>query len=345
MTGPDRPAIPSVDQPPPRVTVAVSTWNRAHLVGRAIASVLAQTFRDIEILVVDDGSTDATPQVLGRIEDCRLRIVRLDRNGGISQTRNTAIRLARGEWLAFLDDDNEWGPEYLARQLALAASHPGADVVYCRARRRDARTGRDGVVPAAIWGGRVFHHLVSGWIPLLSCALVRRSALLEVGGLDEELEASEDRDLWMRLAQRTDFAGTPDILVVRHEHEGAQLSRNYRLLARDAVVLDSKWKATIMASCGWLAYRRWRAVMVTIAEIVRAMEAAESGKRLEGLRSVGRMARHLPWSTPALARGLAVTVLGLKAYQRLALVVAAGRRRAAASAQDLARGPAFGPML
>ncbi|PYM56358.1 MAG: glycosyl transferase, partial [Candidatus Rokuibacteriota bacterium] len=102
-----------MDRPPPRVTVAVSTWNRAHLVGRAIASVLAQTFRDIEILVVDDGSTDATPQVLGRIEDCRLRIVRLDRNGGISQTRNTAIRLARGEWLAFLDDDNEWGPEYL----------------------------------------------------------------------------------------------------------------------------------------------------------------------------------------------------------------------------------------
>src|SRR5687768_12700264 len=104
----------------PTVTVAISTWNRAHLVGRAIRSAASQTFVDTEILVVADGSTDETPDVLAAVDDPRLRRLRHDRNEGISRTRNTAIRLARGEWIAFLDDDNEWAPDYLDRQLTFA---------------------------------------------------------------------------------------------------------------------------------------------------------------------------------------------------------------------------------
>jgi glycosyltransferase involved in cell wall biosynthesis len=318
------------------VTVALTTWNRAHLVGHAIASVLAQTFEDIEILVVDDGSTDATPQVLGRIDDRRLRVIRLDRNGGISRTRNTAIALARGEWLAFLADDNEWAPDYLSRLLALAASRPGADVVYCRAWRRDGRLGNDGAMPEVIREGRVFRHLLRGWMPVISCALLRRSALREVGGLDEELKASEDHDLWLRLALRTDFAGTPDVLVVRHLHRGPHLSRNYAFLSQDAAVLDAKWKATVKAACGWAAYRRWRAVLLSVAELVRAMQATDEGRLLEGLPSVGRMAWHLPWSAPYVARGLVLTGLGPRAYRRLARSRSTLRARVA-SLGDLAR--------
>jgi glycosyltransferase involved in cell wall biosynthesis len=311
------------------VTVAVSTWNRAHLVGRAIASVRAQTFEDFEILVVDDGSTDATPEVLARIDDHRMRLVRLEQNGGISRSRNTAIALARGEWVAFLADDNEWAPEYLSRQLAVAAARPGADVVYCRTWRRDGRIGNDGVMPEVVRDGRVFRHVVRGWMPLLSCALVRLAALREVGGLDEDLKASEDRDLWLRLAQRTDFAGSADVLAVHHLHRGPHLSRNYAYVARDAQVLDAKWHATVAASYGWGAARRWRAVLVTTAEIVRALQAADEGQLLDGLRSVGRMARHLPWSAPYVVRGLVLTVLGPKAYVRLAQCRTALRARVA----------------
>jgi glycosyltransferase involved in cell wall biosynthesis len=355
VTTADRLALPFAGPVPPRVTVAVSTWNRAHLVGRAIASVQAQTFKDIEILVVDDGSTDATPHVLGRIDDPRLRIIRLDRNGGISRTRNTAIVLARGEWLAFLDDDNEWAPDYLSRQLTLAASRPGVDVVYCRAWRHDERLGNDGVIPEVIREGRVFRHLLRGWMLLLSSALLRRSTLVAIGGLDEELKASEDRDLWLRLAQRSDFAGTPDVLVVRHHHQGARLSRNYRLIARDAALLDAKWKATVTASCGWVAYRGWRAMLLATTELVRAMQAADEGAVREGLRSVGRMAWHLPWSAPYVARGIALTVLGPRAYRYLvrsrwtlrARVArlgdrARGRRRGARERLDAQRGSVRG---
>jgi GT2 family glycosyltransferase len=318
------------------VTVAVCTFNRAHLVGRAIASALAQTFRDIEILVVDDASSDGTPEVLARLDDSRIRIVRLERNGGISRARNTAIAQARGEWLAFLDDDNEWVPKYLDRQLALAESHPESAVVYCRAQCRDERTGCTWLSPMAIRQGRVFRHLVEDWSwnLLMSCTLLRRSALREIDGLDETLKASEDRDLWFRLAQRTEFTGTPDALVVRHEHTGARLSRNDALLARDGDVLDAKWKTAITATCGRIAYRRWRARLALDVEIVRAINALESGGRLEGARCVGRMVCHAPWSAPAMTRVLAMTVLGLPAYEHLRALrsaLRAGLRRAIAA--------------
>jgi hypothetical protein len=183
------------------------------------------------------------------------------------------------------------------------------------------------VFPATLRQGRVFRDLVAGWIPLVSCALVRRSAIVDAGGLDESLQASEDRDLWLRLAERTDFIGTADVLVVRHEHRGAQLSRNYALLLSDAEVLDDKWRAAIAASCGSIAYSRWRARLVTLAEMAGMMHALDAGDRFASLRHVGRMARHLPWSAPGVARGLAMAVLGRRTYGRLAVLQSAIRER------------------
>ncbi|HEX5816802.1 MAG TPA: glycosyltransferase family A protein, partial [Methylomirabilota bacterium] len=248
--------------PAPLVTVAISTWNRAHLVGRAIRSALVQSFGDIEVLVIDDGSTDGTPAVLAGLHDRRLRRVRHEENQGVSRTRNTAIELARGEWMAFLDDDNEWVPDYLERQLAFAASRPEAGVVYCRARVRDARSGAEIDAHSSLWQGRVFRHLVDGWNPFVSGTLIRRATLAGIGGLDERLRATEDRDLWMRLARCTDFAGTSDVLLIRNVRHGAQLSRNPEFLARDAAILGRKWRVTITAACGRRAYRLWHGRLV-----------------------------------------------------------------------------------
>jgi glycosyltransferase involved in cell wall biosynthesis len=306
---------PAAPARPPLVSVAVSTWNRADLVGRAVRSVLAQTFGDFELLVVDDGSTDATPDVICRIEDSRLRYIRHDQNRGISCTRNTAITRARGEWMAFLDDDNEWAADYLERQLALAASRPGADVVYCRARRHDDRTGRDIAWTQGVREGRVFRNVVDGWHLLMSCVMIRRALLVEIGGLDERLGTTEDVDLWLRLGRRAEFAGTADELVVRHDHHGGrQLSLDFALRARDLAVLDDKWRAEITAACGPAAYRWWRLGL----ELCGALLAAEAGQRAEALKSARRMARSLPWSAPHVAGALSAAVFGRRVYARLA---------------------------
>jgi glycosyltransferase involved in cell wall biosynthesis len=312
VTGPTAVTPPG----PPRVTVCVATFNRAHLVGRAIRSALAQTFPHFELLVVDDGSSDGTPDAVRAFDDPRLRYVRHEQNRGISRTRNTAIAGATGEWVAFLDDDNEWLPDCLARQLALAASRPAADVVYCRPRLRDERTGRD-VILRLVPDGPVFGHLVEGWHLLITCAMIRRRVLVEIGGLDERLGSTEDVDLWLRLARRSEFAGTSDVLVIRHDHHGGpQLSLDFRLRARDLAILDATWAPEITARCGRAAYRRWRLGL----ELWSALWAFGSGQRAEGWKATGRMAGWLPWSLPHLAGALVAALLGPRAYRRLAEV-------------------------
>jgi len=279
-------------------------------VGRAIRSALSQTFEDFELLVVDDGSTDATPEVLAGLTDARLRRVRHERNEGISRTRNTAIALARGEWMAFLDDDNEWAPHYLERQLALAASRPEAAVVYCRVQARSA--GREVIEPDPIWQGHVFRHLVEGWTPFMSGALIRLSALIDVGGLDEPLRATEDRDLFMRLAQRTVFAGMADVLMTKHMRHGPQLSFNTALQAADAATADRKWRDIITALAGGKAYRRWRLRQIMYVERCLAGDAVAAGvgRRSIAAGSAARLVRFLPWSAPNVLEALGVAILG-----------------------------------
>ncbi len=99
----------------PLVSICIPTYNRAALVQEAVASVLAQTWREFELIVVDDGSTDDTTEALAAYAS-RIRLIRRESRGGVSAARNTGIAAARGEWLAFLDSDDLWRPEKLARQ-------------------------------------------------------------------------------------------------------------------------------------------------------------------------------------------------------------------------------------
>ena len=99
------------------VSVIIPTCNRAHLIGRAVKSVLAQTYRDIEVIIVDDGSTDNTEEVVKSFDDPRIRYVKLDVNKGAAAARNAGIRLARGGFVAFQDSDDEWCREKLADQM------------------------------------------------------------------------------------------------------------------------------------------------------------------------------------------------------------------------------------
>lgn len=115
----------------PRVSVIMPAYNAKKTIQASIESVVAQTVKDWELIVIDDGSCDETPLIIERLaaEDLRIKFFQNDKNRGVSYTRNRAIALAEGEWIAFLDSDDQWLPEKLEKQLALAVEHP--DMVVC----------------------------------------------------------------------------------------------------------------------------------------------------------------------------------------------------------------------
>ena len=192
----------------PMFSVIVPTHNRAGIVGRALRSIDAQTFRDYEVIVVDDGSTDSTPEYLEAVRGPRYRLIRNDRSLGVSAARNRGIGAATGQWIAFLDDDDELRPQALAALYDRLNSCPQLDFLWggrlvhemdlagrCIALREDDWNG----LPTTL-SGSSFLNLVLR-IATNSAFTVRRSVLQALGGFDEQLRVSEDRDLFIALAK------------------------------------------------------------------------------------------------------------------------------------------------
>jgi GT2 family glycosyltransferase len=192
----------------PRVSVIIPTRNRAHLVPRAIASVLEQTFADLEVLVVDDASTDDTAGAIAQLGDDRVRLIRRPQQGGVASARNDGIAAARAPYLAFLDDDDIWLPEKLARQVPVLDG--GAEVVHSLIYVADAE-GRILEEPSER-GFRLFRAVAEAGYPYvwllrrssyqINTLVVRKDAAEAVGGFDPSLPTVEDlafvHALWRR---------------------------------------------------------------------------------------------------------------------------------------------------
>ncbi len=207
------------------VSVLIPTHNRAHTLGRALDSVLAQTLPAAEIIVVDDGSADGTADLLAR----RYPAVRCLRqsNHGVSHARNRAIEAAGGEWLALLDSDDAWLPGKLARQGAALHDDPGkrlchSDEIWVRNGRRVNPGARH-----AKQGGDIFLQCLPRCVISPSAAVVHRDLLREAGGFDESLPACEDYDLWLRICAREPVAYVDEALVVKYGGHADQLSRRH----------------------------------------------------------------------------------------------------------------------
>ena len=167
------------------VSVIIPTYNRAALVKEAVASVLAQTWREFELIVVDDGSTDDTPEALAPYAS-RIRLLRRENRGGVSAARNAGMAAARGEWLAFLDSDDLWLPEKLARQMAYLAAHP--DAAWCQTEETWVRRGVRLKQPPTHRkiGGRIFFQSLERCMVSPSAVILHRRLLEEHGGFDED---------------------------------------------------------------------------------------------------------------------------------------------------------------
>jgi glycosyltransferase involved in cell wall biosynthesis len=202
----------------PKVSVIITTHNRCDRVPRTIESVRGQTFADRELIVVDDASVDGTPAVLAAHEAAGdLRAIRVAESRGANHARNVGLGAATGEYLAYLDDDDSWFPEKLARQVAVMESQRDVVLVGCWFLRR----GQVQKPPALVSEAALLsENLIGGF----SMCMFRRADALALGGLDEALRNCQDWDLWLRLAERGRVVCVPECLVDYYLGAGDQIT-------------------------------------------------------------------------------------------------------------------------
>ncbi|MDY6906011.1 MAG: glycosyltransferase [Thermodesulfobacteriota bacterium] len=206
----------------PLVSVVIPTFNRGHMVADAVASVLAQDYPHLELIVVDDGSTDDTSAVLAPCQDSITLLTQA--NAGVSAARNRGVRHARGEYVAFLDSDDWWQPGKITAQVSFFRSHPQALVcqteeIWIRNGRR-VNPGKRHKKPA----GLIFEPSLELCLVSPSAVMLKRDFFIEMGGFDESLPACEDYDLWLRISCRHPIDLIPDPFVVKRGGHGDQLS-------------------------------------------------------------------------------------------------------------------------
>ena len=229
----------SADGGAPAVSVVIPTRNREHLIAEAALNALDQRGVDAEVVVVDDASTDGTAGVLEALGEPRLRIVRRRDQGRLAAARNSGIEAARGEWIAFLDDDDVWSPDKLALQLA-AAEAAGAGFAY-----GGAITVDESLVPLHLWRLPPPDDLLRELLALnvmpagASNVLVRADLVRELGGFDVDLSHTTDWDMWIRLAAASAGAAVPDVVVAYRLHQQQESDRGREMLA-ELELIDAK---------------------------------------------------------------------------------------------------------
>jgi glycosyltransferase involved in cell wall biosynthesis len=200
------------------ISVVMTAHNEEAVIGDAVRSILAQTLADFELLVVDDGSTDRTAEIVQRFGDPRVRVLRQP-NAGQPRAMNRAIAEARGRLVARHDADDLSLPRRFERQVAFLDSHPQVALVGTGAVLRDA-AGRDRVFRAAESAEEIRRALAWG-NPIVHTSVMMRRAALERVGLYADMQF-EDYDLWIRMAETFLLANIPDPLVVRRVREGSR---------------------------------------------------------------------------------------------------------------------------
>lgn len=203
---------------PPRVTVLMPVYNSENTLEDAITSVLSQAFDDFELLVVDDGSTDKTPEILARQDDPRIRVIRLDKNRGVCHARNRALQEARGCYIAHADSDDLMVPHRLERQVAYLDSHPDVALVGAwqkvfETEPEDNRLETRPTKPEALRFAMVMKNMVFG-----SVACYRRELALRAGGFGLGREVAEDYVLWSKFNRLGLIVNLPEPLVYYRLH-------------------------------------------------------------------------------------------------------------------------------
>ncbi len=205
------------------VSTVIPTYNRRELLPRAVDSALAQTYASQEIIIIDDGSTDGTPEMLQQKYGDRVRCI-TQANGGVSRARNNGMQHARGEFIALLDSDDVWAPEKLQKQVAFLQQRPEFGMVLCDVQRVDGNFRPTDVLhrrEAIPRDGNVLHDVLMMPTLVPASILIRRAVLEQVGNFDESLRTAEDIEFHLRVASCFPIGTIDEALVfAMRGHEG-----------------------------------------------------------------------------------------------------------------------------
>ena len=271
------------------ISAVIPSYNYGRYLGRAVESVLTQTHPVDEIIVVDDGSTDNTKEVAASFGD-KIRYV-YQKNKGLSAARNTGIREAKGDWIAFLDADDWWDKDKIRLQLEVAATDPKIGLVYTKS----CFVSPDGIQtpillirPDRLWPALRYSNRVSG---SGSAVIARRDLLLIENGFDETLTACEDWDMWVRMSRRCRFGFVPQLLTMIAATPNSMSTDHTRMLTNLEKIVDRTLISDLSGVDRWACRRRvWAAQLFSGSVSARVCGPAEERSLL--LQSVRR------WPSP-----------------------------------------------
>lgn len=237
------------------VSVILPTSNRPERLGSALSSALSQTYSRLEVIVVDDASTTRVDGVVGSAAagDSRVRLIRREVNGGAAAARNTGLEQAQGDFIAFIDDDDRWNAEKLARQVAYLQAHPDVGIVTCDY-QIEIDSGQSG--PLVFRGAsRIGQEqmLWANFVGSFSFVMVRRGLVEPELMIDEAFACAEDWDLWLRCSRLAPIARIREALGTYVSHDGPRLTRT-DLKRRGLAVFELKHSASMSPAC--LAFSR-----------------------------------------------------------------------------------------
>ena len=289
-----------------KVSVVIPTYNSARFIGRAVESVLAQTFMDFELVVVDDGSTDETQGIIAGFDDPRLRYV-YQENQERSAARNAGIRLSEGSYIAFLDADDLWLSRKLAEQVHLLDESPQLGLLYSGAYLMEC--GRITGIWKPKHRGDVLRLLIywDNIITSTSSVVVRRECLDQVGHFDENISSVEDWDMWLRIAVHYSFDYIPEPLIIYRMHEN-NTCRSFDKVERGTFALFDK--------------------ILTNPEIARDVGPRQIQIRSLAYFIIGKfcyVGRNMPLARSFIVKSLAIYPFRLRAWTYLVRVILGDR--------------------
>ncbi|HLP87552.1 MAG TPA: glycosyltransferase family A protein [Nostocaceae cyanobacterium] len=223
----------------PKISVIIPTYNRKHYLAKAINSVFNQTYTDYELIVVDDASTDGTTGFLAT-EYPQIHCLSLPNNRGAGGARNEGIKIAKGEFIAFLDSDDEWLPKYLETQLQYIESSPDHVIAFCGCFHQflNGKVEKFSCQPWLPYPNLTYHLLAENFILTTSIVMVRSQDLKEVGYFNEQLKIGEDKELFLRLLSWGKGVHVPKILVTKHSHSSNLTRDNQQWIKGTFQLLD-----------------------------------------------------------------------------------------------------------